>query len=144
VVETLSAHDLRGRTIGLQLYPGEVDQAIVVFLGSCGAKIYPVTPYRYSSDSESASVADAIRKMALGEIDVIAFTSSPQIQRLLDVASEKGLEPELALGWRRTRVASIGPVVSDALKAMGIEVAAQPAISFHLKPLVAAISRLFL
>lgn len=142
IVETLSAHDLYGRTVGLQLYPGDVDPSLPAFLEVSGAKIFPVTPYRYATDSELASVADAIRKMAAGEIDVVAFTSSPQIRRLLDVAAEKGLEHELAIGWKRTRVASIGPVVTDALKAIGVEVAAQPETSFHLKPMVAAIARI--
>jgi uroporphyrinogen-III synthase len=143
VVETLSSHDLRGRTIGLQLYPGDVDPSLLTFLAASGATVFPVTPYRYASDSEAASVANAITKMASGEIDVIAITSSPQIRRLLEVVGEKGLENELAAGWKRTRVASVGPVVSDALKAIGVEVAAQPASGFHLKPLVTAIVRLY-
>jgi len=143
VVQTLSAHDLGGRRIGLQLYPGEIDRSLPDFLDAKGAITFPVTPYRYASDSDTGSVADAIRKMAAGEIDVIAFTSSPQIARLLEVAREKGLERELATGWKRTRVASIGPVVGDALKAIGVEVAAQPASHFHLKPLVAAIALLY-
>jgi uroporphyrinogen-III synthase len=143
VVETLSSHDLRGRTIGLQLYPGDVDPSVLTFLAASGATVFPVTPYRYASDSETASVANAITKMASGEIDVIAITSSPQIRRLLEVVGEKGLENELAAGWKRTRVTSVGPVVSDALKAIGVEVAAQPASGFHLKPLVTAIVRLY-
>jgi uroporphyrinogen-III synthase len=143
VVETLSSPDLRGRTIGLQLYPGDVDPSLLTFLAASGATVFPVTPYRYASDSETASVANAITKMASGEIDVIAITSSPQIRRLLEVVGEKGLESELAAGWKRTRVASVGPVVSDALKAIGVEVAAQPATGFHLKPLVTAIVRLY-
>lgn len=143
IVETLSPHDLRGRTIGLQLHPGNVDPSLPAFLDARGAITFPVTPYRYATDSESASVADAIKKMSAGEIDVIAITSSPQIQRLLDVAREKGLEEALAVGWKRTRVASIGPVATDALKAIGVDVAAQPESVFHLKPLVAAIARLY-
>lgn len=139
IVETLSAHDLHGRTIGIQLYPGDMDQALLAFLGSSGARTYPVTPYRYATDSESAAVADAIRKMASGAIDMIAFTSSPQIRRLRAVAVEQGLEQELAMGWNRTCVASIGPVVTEALEAIGVEVAVQPNSNFHLKPLVAAI-----
>ena len=143
IVETLSAHNLRGRTIGLQLHPGQVDRSLPAFLDAGGAVTVPVTPYRYATDSESDSVAEAIKKMAAGEINVIAFTSSPQIRRLLDVAAEKGLEQELSMGWKRTRVASIGPIVTDALKVIGVEVAAQPESVFHLKPLVAAIASLF-
>jgi len=124
-----SAGVVDGRTIGLQLYPGDVDPSLLTFLAASGATVFPVTPYRYASDSETASVANAITKMASGEIDVIAITSSPQIRRLLEVVGEKGLENELAAGWKRTRVASVGPVVSDALKAIGVEVAAQPAFT---------------
>jgi uroporphyrinogen-III synthase len=143
VVETLSAHDLRGRTFGLQLYPGEIDRSLLTFLSASSATTFPVTPYRYASDCETAAVVDAIRKMAAGEIDMIAFTSSPQIRRLLDVANEKGLEQELVTGWKRTRIASIGPVVTGTLKAIGVEVEAQPVAGFHLKPLVAAITKLY-
>lgn len=139
VVEILSSHDLRGRAVGLQLYPGEIDQSLPAFLDARGPKSFPVTPYRYATDSESNAVAEAIMEVSAGKIDVIAFTSSPQIRRLLDVAAEKGLERELAMGWKRTHVASIGPVVTDALKAIGVVVAAQPQSVFHLKPLVAAI-----
>ena len=49
VVETLSSHDLRGRTIGLQLYPGDVDPSLLTFLAASGATVFPVTPYRYAS-----------------------------------------------------------------------------------------------
>jgi uroporphyrinogen-III synthase len=143
IVDTLSAHDLRGRKIGLQLYPGEADPGLLSFLDASGAVVFPVTPYRYASDSDTGAVADAIRKMASGGIDVIAFTSSAQIRRLLAVAAEAGLEQELAEGWKRTRVASIGPVVGDTLKAIGVEAAAQPASGFHMKPLAAEIVRLF-
>jgi uroporphyrinogen-III synthase len=143
VVETLSRHDLRGRTIGVQLYPGDVDLSLLTFLAASGTAVFPVTPYRYASNSETASVSNAITKMASGEIDVIAITSSPQIRRLQEVAVEKGLEKELAAGWKRTRVASVGPVVSNALKAIGVEVAVQPTSGFHLKPLVTAIAGLY-
>jgi uroporphyrinogen-III synthase len=120
-----------------------LDPSLLTFLAASGATVFPVTPYRYASDSETASVANAITKMASGEIDVIAITSSPQIRHLLEVVGEKGLKNELAAGWERTRVASVGPAVSDALKAIGVEVAAQPASGFHLKPLVTAIVRLY-
>jgi uroporphyrinogen-III synthase len=143
IVDTLSVYDLRSRTIGVQLYPGEVDQTLLAFLGSRGAKIYPITPYRYATDSDTDAVVNAIGKMAAGEIDMIAFTSSPQIRRLLDVAAENGIENELAAAWKRTGVASIGPVVTGALKAIGVDVAVQPAFGFHLKPLVAAMVRYY-
>ena len=142
LVQTLSALDLRGRRVGLQLYAGEVDPAVATYLGTSGATVFPVTPYRYASDSETDAVVAAIKKMADGAIDVIAFTSKPQVSRLVDVAKEKGLEPALAQGLKRIQVASIGPVVTEALRAAGIRVDAQPESGFHLKPLIGAIAKL--
>jgi uroporphyrinogen-III synthase len=142
LVETLSTLDLSGRRIGVQLYAGDVDPAVVTYLGKAGGTVFPVTPYRYASDSETNAVADAIKQMADGAIDVIAFTSKPQVSRLFDVAKEKGLDAALAQGLKRTQVASIGPVVTEALASLGIAVDAQPEIGFHLKPLIAAIARM--
>jgi uroporphyrinogen-III synthase len=142
LVQTLSALDLRGRCVGVQLYAGDVDPAVMTYLGTSGAMVFSVTPYRYASHSETDAVAAAIAKMAAGEIDVIAFTSKPQVSRLVEVAKEKGLEVALAEGLKRTRVASIGPVVTEALRAIGVDVDAQPEAGFHLKPLIGAIAKL--
>jgi uroporphyrinogen-III synthase len=142
LVETLSTLDLRGRRVGLQLYAGDVDPAVMTYLRTCGATVFPVTPYRYASDSETDAVADAIQQMADGAIDVIAFTSKPQVSRLVAVAKERGLEAALTQGLKRTQIASVGPVVTEALRANGIGVDAQPEVAFHLKPLIAAIAKL--
>jgi uroporphyrinogen-III synthase len=142
LVETLSTLELRGRRVGLQLYPGSVDPAVMTYLSGSGATVFPVTPYRYASDSETDAVAGAIRQMADGAIDVIAFTSKAQVSRLVDVAKEKSLEAALTQGLKRTQIASVGPVVTEALNAIGVDVDAQPDTGFHLKPLIAAIAKL--
>jgi len=142
LVESLSALDLHGRRVGVQLYAGDVDPAVMTYLSTCGASVISVTPYRYASDSETDAVMTAIRQMADGEIDVIAFTSKPQVSRLVEVAKERGLQTTLAEALKRTRVASIGPVVTEALTSAGIRVDAQPPTGFHLKPLIAAIAKL--
>ena len=43
--------------------------------------------------------------MAAGEVGMIAFTSSPQIERLVEVARQQKLESELVQGLARARVA---------------------------------------
>src|SRR6185437_10638347 len=104
-----------------------------------GAKPDPVLPYRYASDAESQLVDTAIRGMVAGKIDAIAFTSTPQIARLEEVAQLRGLEAELRQGLARIHIAAVGPVAASALKKRGFAVAAMPATSFHLKPLVNAL-----
>lgn len=139
VLDTLADSDLRGRRIGVQLYPAVESEGLVSALRARGAIVFPVTPYRYVSQAETRQVAEMILKMAEGEIGVIAFTSSPQIRRLSEVASEHRLERELAKGFARTRVAAIGPLVEEALKKLGVSDIIRPETAFHLKPLVGAI-----
>jgi uroporphyrinogen-III synthase len=139
VIATLKRETLAGRTIGVQLYPGNPNPLLLDFLQAAGATPDAIVPYRYASDAESELVVTVIRSMAAGKFDAIAFTSTPQIERLEDVAKQRGLEAELRQGLARIRIAAIGPVAASALKKRGFVVAVMPATSFHLKPLVTAL-----
>ena len=139
VLQMLEKERLPGKRIGVQLYPGDGAGALVEALRRHGAVVFAVTPYRYITQTESEKVADAIRDLAAGKIGMIAFTSSPQIERLFAVAKEFGLMLELTQGLSRTQIAAIGPVVESALSAHGLSSAIRPAASFHLKPMVKAI-----
>jgi uroporphyrinogen-III synthase len=139
VLETLEKEKLQGARIGVQLYPGDGALPLVEALRGHGAEVFPVTPYRYITQTESEQVAKTIRDLAAGRIGMIAFTSSPQIERLFAVAREFGLMLELTQGLARTPIAAIGPVMESALAAHGLSSAIRPAASFHLKPMVNAI-----
>ena len=71
---------------------------------------------------------------------MIAFTSSPQVDRLFAVAREAGLEQPLKDAFTRVAVASIGPVVEETLQRLGITNILQPETAFHMKPLVRSIA----
>jgi uroporphyrinogen-III synthase len=139
ILQALADQNIAGRRIGVQLYPGDGAQHLVESLRSRGAIVTVVTPYRYASEAENGQVADAIRALAAGEIGMIAFTATPQIERLVKVAQETGLADELARGVARTPIASIGPIVDEKLRQHGFAVTVRPENSFHLKPLVRAI-----
>ena len=139
VLETFAGADLSGRRIGVQLYPGDGAEKMVSALRQQGAKVVPVTPYRYASETEMAQVTDFIHELAAGRITMVAFTASLQIERLMWVAKEAGLEAQLKLGLLRTPIASVGPVMQKALQKYGYEAVVQPENSYHLKPLVRAI-----
>jgi uroporphyrinogen-III synthase len=141
VIATLGGLDLKGHRVGVQLYPGNPNAPLLDALQAAGASAETIVPYRYASDSETASVEAAIRAMAAGEIDFIAFTSTPQLDRLVKVAAERGLEAELKQGLGRTRIAVAGPVVGKMLEDMGLTIAAMPESNFHMKPLVNAMVR---
>jgi len=139
VVETLRKEELEGRRIGVQLYPSDGPIPLLENLRGLGARLFPVTPYRYAAEADYEQVVQAIDDLAAGGIDLIAFTSSAQIDRLFAVAAQSGRTPKLSEGLSRTAIAAVGPVVEQALKARGLASVVHPA-SFHLKPLVRAIA----
>lgn len=142
LIASLGRERLKGRRIGLQIYGQEPNAQLVDFLKAQGAIVDIVAPYIYASETEDVEVEAFIRRLANGEIDVLAFTSSPQIQRLEDVAKKAGLAAELKQGLARIKVAAIGPVMAAELERRGIHADAMPATSFTMKPLVKAIARL--
>jgi uroporphyrinogen-III synthase len=141
IAAALSGETLAGRLISVQLYPGGERLALLTQLQQQGARLRTVTPYQYAGDAESDRVAAAITAMANGAVGMIAFTSSAQIDRLFAVAQAKGLGMSLRAGLEKIRIASVGPLVTAALKARGLAPFVQPESNFHLKPLVREILR---
>ena len=139
LIATLSAHDLRGRRIGIQLYPNTPDTKFIDFLRGAGAEADTVLPYVYASAADDEEVVALIDRMAQGGVDVIAFTSSPQVRRLFEVATATGREEILRMALQRSAIASIGPVVAGELQRRGLSATITPAHSYFMKPLVTAI-----
>jgi uroporphyrinogen-III synthase len=135
VIGALRIHDLRGRRVGLQLYGTEPNRPLVDFLESHGATVKVVAPYVYADAVDDRAVLELLGRIEAGEIDAVAFTSTPQVERLFSVAS--GERVVSALG--RTVVAAVGPVVAEALRKHGIEAHLMPEESFFLKPLTSVL-----
>ena len=138
IIALLAGEDLRNRRVAISLYPG-AQPDLLDFLAARDARADPILAYVYASESEDGQVLAVIRAMAAGEVDLIAFTSSPQLRRLQEVAKAAGAEVLLAAGLRRTTIAAVGPVVARALADAGATVAMMPAANFHMKPMVEAI-----
>lgn len=140
VIASLSEHDLTGRRIGVQLYGSYENPPLIEFLQQAGAEVDVVAPYVYADEAEDQQVQALIAQIIAGEVDVIAFTSSPQIQRLLLVAKRQEQEDALRKALADVLVAAVGPVVRDTLTAKNIHCDLMPTDSFFLKPLVTAIA----
>ena len=136
----LTDETLAGRRIGVQLYPGDGGLPLIAWLRQRGAEVFPVTPYRYANEAETDRVAEAVRALIAGRIDIVAFTASLQVVRLFQVAEGAGCLAQLRASFDRTTAAAIGPVVEESLRAHGVERIVRPETSFHLKPLVRAIA----
>jgi uroporphyrinogen-III synthase len=140
VIEALRQESLQGRTVGVQLY-NEANPPLTDFLASAGAAVRCVLPYVYAPAADAERVANLVRRMGRGEVDVVVFTSSPQVDRLYEVARERGLEQALADAWPRTRVAAVGPVVAENLRQRQAPVHICPEQGFVMKNLVLQIIR---
>ncbi len=141
VISALKRHDLMGRRVGVQLYPGNANERLLKFLEDGGAEVDPVLPYVYVSEADDARVMAVIAEMAAGQIDAVAFTSAPQVRRFRDVARAFGREAELRQGLERSVVAAVGPIVAAELGALGVRVDVTPQDNtFFMKPLVRALA----
>jgi uroporphyrinogen-III synthase len=101
VIATLDGLDLRGRRMAVQLYGDDPNARLMTYLSERGVKPETVAPYRYASQSDDRQVQNLIGRLATGEIDAIAFTSSPQYRRLVEVADKNGLRAQLAAGLEK-------------------------------------------
>jgi uroporphyrinogen-III synthase len=125
---------LAARRIGVQLYGTEPNRALVDFLAGAGATVSTVAPYIYADKADDDAVRGLLTRMAAGDVDVIAFTSTPQVERLFAVGPLDLVKAAL----ERTQIAAVGPVVADALARHDIKAQLMPQDSFFMKPLTSA------
>ncbi len=136
VIRSMSAHPLEGRRVAVQLYGNDPNLVLMRFLRDRNALVTTVAPYVYGNAADDATVHALLERMAAGEVDAIAFTSKLQIERLVN----QHPAPLVRRALSRTKIAAVGPIVAEAIRAAGYEVASSPEHSWFMKPLVVALS----
>ena len=136
VIRSLSAEPMEGRRMAVQLYGNDPNLTLMRFLRDRKAVITTVAPYVYGNAADDATVHSLLERMAAGEVDAIAFTSKLQIERLVT----QHPAPLVRRALTRTKIAAVGPIVAEAIRAAGFEVASSPEHSWFMKPLVVALS----
>ena len=86
--------ELEGKRVGVQLY-GKPNPEFCKGLESMGAKVSTVQVYDYGPASDRRRVLDFIHVLLTGVVDVVTFTSGPQVSSLFDVADDVGLSDRL-------------------------------------------------
>ena len=135
LIASLTGEDLSGRRIGVQLYGTDPNTPLCEFLAGAGATVRTVAPYVYADAADDAAVQSLLAELRGGGIDAIAFTSTPQVERLFAAAPGDSVRAALA----RTLVAAVGPVVAAALTRHGVQARLMPEESFFLKPLTSVL-----
>jgi uroporphyrinogen-III synthase len=135
VIASLRLVPLQNLTVAVQLY-NESNPPLVQFLRESGATPVTVQPYIYAPASDADRIVHLFQQMADGKVDALIFTSSPQIDRLFEVARERTQTDLLRQGLSRTIIAAVGPIVRESLQKQGVTVHVCPEQGFVMKNLV--------
>lgn len=127
VLAAIDAADLaRGRSIHVQEY-GRTNAELMAGLEQRGARsVRQVKTYAWALPGDLAPLHAAIERIARGDAEVALFTSGVQITHLMQVADELGASERLQRGLRRLVIASVGPLTSEALRAVGLSPDIEP------------------
>lgn len=121
VLQAIDAGDLaRGRSVFVQEY-GRTNDELLAGLAQRGTQgVRQIKTYAWALPEDLAPLHDAIERIARVEADVALFTSGVQVTHLLAVAEKLGATERLRAGLLRLVIASVGPLTSDALRAVGL------------------------
>jgi uroporphyrinogen-III synthase len=113
------------RRIAVQEY-GRPSTELIEGLRARAAEVTTVPVYQWDLPEDLGPLREAVRKLAAGEFEVVLFTTSIQVQHLLHIAVEQGVEDAVRRALGRTVVASVGPTTSETLRESGIRVDLEP------------------
>jgi uroporphyrinogen-III synthase len=116
---------LPGFRVALQEY-GVSNPELVAGLEQRGALVMLVPVYQWALPEDTGPLRAAITALAQNEIDVAIFTSSAQVQHLLQIGGEMGMRDQVLRSFRQILVASIGPITSQELGEHGIVADLEP------------------
>jgi uroporphyrinogen-III synthase len=107
------------RRIAVQEY-GRPNLEMIEALKSLGAQVTAFAIYRWDLPADLEPLRDAAKRLAARDIDVALFTSSIQLEHLFQIAQEEGVAEEVKQALvEYVAIASVGPIMTEALEAAG-------------------------
>ena len=129
LIDSLDRHPLlapvTGKRIALQEY-GVSNPELVHALEERGAAVIRISVYQWELPEDLSPLRRAVGEIVAGKIDVLLVTSAAQVEHLMKVAAESGLQDSVRKELNRAVVVSVGPVSTQALGRLGIQVDLQP------------------
>jgi uroporphyrinogen-III synthase len=116
---------MRGCRVAVQEY-GVSNPELIAGLNDRGALVTCVPVYQWMLPEDTGPLRAAVAALVQGEIDVAMFTSSAQIQHLLQIATAAAVRDQLLRAFEEVLVASIGPITSQELSEHGIAADLEP------------------
>lgn len=106
------------KRVAVQEY-GRPNEALLAGLRERGHDVTRVPVYEWMLPEDTAPLREAARRLAARDFDFAFFTTSLQVDHLLQIGGEEGVDVLPALRTH-TVVASIGPTCSERLAEFGI------------------------
>lgn len=120
IVDAVAAR--QERRIVVQEY-GHPNPEMTAALEQLGATVTPMVVYRWELPDDCEPLREAVRQLAQRHFDVVLFTSSIQLDHLLMIAEDLAMRDQVLAALRDyTAVASVGPIMTTSLEAIGIPV----------------------
>lgn len=116
---------LKNRSVAVQEH-GVPSPQLIDGLRARGAEVLTVHVYDSALPDDIGPLKNAIAALQNGQVDIVLFTAAVQVHHLMRVAEELNARDSLLASLARVRIASIGPVTSEALTEYGIVPAFEP------------------
>jgi uroporphyrinogen decarboxylase len=113
------------QTIGLQEY-GKSNPSLIAGLEARGARVITVPVYKWELPEDTGPLADNVKQLAAGEVDVVMFTSAHQVVNLLHMAERLELSADVRDALHAAVIASVGPTTTEMLHACDLPVDIEP------------------
>ena len=116
---------LQERLVAVQEH-GVPSKDLLEGLQQRGAEVMPIHVYDWALPEDVAPLRNAIKSIIDGKVDLVLFTAAVQVHHLLQVADQMGVRGSLIDSLRKAKIASIGPVTSEALAEYELKAAMEP------------------
>ncbi|WP_219341407.1 uroporphyrinogen-III synthase [Nevskia soli] len=100
--------------IAVQEY-GKSNPELIQALEDRGATVTSVPVYQWTLPEDTAPLRQAVRRLAAKEFAAAIFTTSSQVDHLVQIAEQEHLVSKLREGLDETVIGSIGPTTSETL-----------------------------
>ena len=114
------------RRISIQEY-GRPNPEFNAALEGLGATVNTIAIYRWELPDDIGPLKEAARRLSRGDVDVLVFTTSVQYIHLMEIAANLGFPEKVYQAMQsQVVVASVGPIMTAALREHGIEPDIEP------------------
>jgi len=129
IVKALDEHQstvpLAGRRVAIQEY-GIPNEELASALTARGATVLRVPVYRWALPDDTGPLKEAVKRILNAQAQVAVFTTSVQMDHLLQVADQTGGRDALKKALNRMVIASVGPDCSQTIRSHGLPVDLEP------------------